>query len=193
MVMSYCGNPQVWPPSQPPGTPLAPSFWLFQSSMTKSAPQAATVNPRKNAGTTNRVIGRYSFEAMIPSPRARLARFDPCGQVALGCASVQDAKPGLDGVRWRQGGPQRRGGETGQACPCRRFHQGDAAARAPSPPEGRRRRRPTWIRQAARVLYEDLTPPESPRARQAPPPSREPGAGRPTKRERRDIERLRGR
>ena len=47
--------------------------------------------------------------------------------------------------------------------------------------------------EAARVLYEDLTPPESPRARQARPPSREPGAGRPTKRERRDIERLRGR
>ncbi len=47
--------------------------------------------------------------------------------------------------------------------------------------------------EAARVLYEDLTPPESPHARQARPPSREPGAGRPTKRERRDIERLRGR
>jgi len=47
--------------------------------------------------------------------------------------------------------------------------------------------------EAARVLYEDLTPPESPRGRQARPPWREPGAGRPTKRERRDIERLRGR
>ncbi len=47
--------------------------------------------------------------------------------------------------------------------------------------------------EAARVLYEDLTPPESPHARQARPSSREPGAGRPTKRERRDIERLRGR
>ena len=44
----------------------------------------------------------------------------------------------------------------------------------------------------ARMLYEDLTPPEPPRTRQAPPPWREPGAGRPTKRERRDIERLRG-
>jgi ribosome-associated heat shock protein Hsp15 len=42
-------------------------------------------------------------------------------------------------------------------------------------------------------LYEDLTPPEPPRTRQAPPPYRPPGAGRPTKRERRDIQRLRGR
>jgi ribosome-associated heat shock protein Hsp15 len=46
---------------------------------------------------------------------------------------------------------------------------------------------------AARRLYEDLTPPEPPRPRQAPPPFRAPGAGRPTKRERREIERLRGR
>ncbi len=44
----------------------------------------------------------------------------------------------------------------------------------------------------ARALYEDLTPPAPPRLRQAPPPYREPGAGRPTKRERRDIQRLRG-
>jgi len=42
----------------------------------------------------------------------------------------------------------------------------------------------------ARGLYEDLTPPEPPRARQAPPPYREPGAGRPTKRERREVDRL---
>ena len=47
--------------------------------------------------------------------------------------------------------------------------------------------------EAARRLYEDLTPPEPPRPRQAPPPFRTPGAGRPTKRERREIERLRGR
>ncbi|MBI3637167.1 MAG: RNA-binding S4 domain-containing protein [Candidatus Rokubacteria bacterium] len=46
--------------------------------------------------------------------------------------------------------------------------------------------------EAARTLYEDLTPPAPPRLRQAPPPFREPGAGRPTKRERRDIDRLRG-
>jgi len=45
----------------------------------------------------------------------------------------------------------------------------------------------------ARMLFEDLTPPEPPRARQAPPPWRVPGSGRPTKRERRDTERLRGR
>jgi ribosome-associated heat shock protein Hsp15 len=45
----------------------------------------------------------------------------------------------------------------------------------------------------ARALYEDLTPPEPPRLRQAPPPWRPPGAGRPTKRERRDLSRLRGR
>jgi len=47
--------------------------------------------------------------------------------------------------------------------------------------------------EAARRLYEDLTPPEAPRIRQARPPLRLPGAGRPTKRERRDIDRLRGR
>ncbi|MGH7341078.1 MAG: RNA-binding S4 domain-containing protein, partial [Candidatus Rokuibacteriota bacterium] len=39
-------------------------------------------------------------------------------------------------------------------------------------------------------LYEDLTPPEAWRPRQAPPPYRTPGAGRPTKRERRDLDRL---
>jgi ribosome-associated heat shock protein Hsp15 len=45
----------------------------------------------------------------------------------------------------------------------------------------------------AKALFEDLTPPEPPRPLQARPPRREPGAGRPTKRERRAIERLRGR
>jgi len=45
----------------------------------------------------------------------------------------------------------------------------------------------------ARTLFEDLTPPEPPRLRQAPPPWRLPGTGRPTKRERRDLSRLRGR
>jgi ribosome-associated heat shock protein Hsp15 len=43
---------------------------------------------------------------------------------------------------------------------------------------------------SARELYEDLTPPEAPRPRVAPPPYRAPGAGRPTKRERRDLDRL---
>ena len=43
----------------------------------------------------------------------------------------------------------------------------------------------------ARTLFEDLTPPEPPRTRLAPPPRREPGMGRPTKRERRDLDRLR--
>jgi ribosome-associated heat shock protein Hsp15 len=42
----------------------------------------------------------------------------------------------------------------------------------------------------AQALYADLTPPEPPRARQAPPPYRAPGAGRPTKRERRVLDRL---
>jgi ribosome-associated heat shock protein Hsp15 len=46
--------------------------------------------------------------------------------------------------------------------------------------------------EAAKVLFEDLTPPEPPRARQAPPPRRAPGTGRPTKRDRREIEHLRG-
>lgn len=45
---------------------------------------------------------------------------------------------------------------------------------------------------AARALYEDLTPPEPARARQAPPPYRPPGLGRPTKRERRALDRLMG-
>lgn len=44
----------------------------------------------------------------------------------------------------------------------------------------------------AHKLYEDLTPPAPPRLRQPKPPYREPGAGRPTKRERRSIDRLRG-
>ena len=44
----------------------------------------------------------------------------------------------------------------------------------------------------ARLLYEDLTPPAPPRIRQPRPPYRPPGAGRPTKRDRRDIDRLRG-
>jgi ribosome-associated heat shock protein Hsp15 len=43
----------------------------------------------------------------------------------------------------------------------------------------------------ARLLYEDLTPPAPPRTRQPKPPYRAPGAGRPTKRERRAIDRLR--
>jgi ribosome-associated heat shock protein Hsp15 len=43
---------------------------------------------------------------------------------------------------------------------------------------------------AARALYEDLTPP-APRLRLAPPVYRAAGAGRPTKRERRLLDRLR--
>ena len=83
------------------------------------------------------------------------------------------------------------------AKPARRVRAGDLIT--VSLPRGRRRilkiaglgeRRGTP--EAARGLFEDLTPPEPPRLRQAPAPRRDPGSGRPTKRERRDIERLRG-
>ena len=47
--------------------------------------------------------------------------------------------------------------------------------------------------EAARVLFEDLTPPPAPRAETPPPVAeREPGSGRPTKHERRAIDRLHG-
>jgi ribosome-associated heat shock protein Hsp15 len=83
------------------------------------------------------------------------------------------------------------------AKPARRVRAGDRIE--VSLPRGRRRilkvvgvgeRRGSA--EAARKLFEDLTPPEPPRSRQAPPPFREPGAGRPTKRQRREIDRLRG-
>jgi len=45
--------------------------------------------------------------------------------------------------------------------------------------------------EVARALYEDLTPPRPPRLRSAPAAWRPPGAGRPTKRERRLLDRLR--
>ena len=44
----------------------------------------------------------------------------------------------------------------------------------------------------ARTLYEDLTPPEPPRASRPTPIYRPAGSGRPTKRERRTMDRLRG-
>jgi ribosome-associated heat shock protein Hsp15 len=44
----------------------------------------------------------------------------------------------------------------------------------------------------ARTLWDDLTPPAPPRPPQPLSPLRAPGAGRPTKRERRQLQRLRG-
>jgi ribosome-associated heat shock protein Hsp15 len=44
----------------------------------------------------------------------------------------------------------------------------------------------------ARELFEDLTPPRLPRSEPPPVAAREPGAGRPTKRQRREIDRLQG-
>jgi len=81
--------------------------------------------------------------------------------------------------------------------PARRVRAGDLIA--VTLPRGRRRilkvagvddRRGSA--EVAKALFEDLTPPEPPRPRQARPPWRAPGTGRPTKRERRDIKRLRG-
>jgi ribosome-associated heat shock protein Hsp15 len=46
--------------------------------------------------------------------------------------------------------------------------------------------------QVAAKLFEDHSPPAPPRLAYAPPPYRPPGAGRPTKRERRTLDRLRG-
>jgi ribosome-associated heat shock protein Hsp15 len=46
--------------------------------------------------------------------------------------------------------------------------------------------------QVAAKLFEDYSPPAPPRTRHAPPPFRPPGAGRPTKRQRRDLDKLRG-
>jgi ribosome-associated heat shock protein Hsp15 len=46
--------------------------------------------------------------------------------------------------------------------------------------------------QVAAKLFEDHSPPPPPRAPFVRPPFRAPGAGRPTKRERRDLDRLRG-
>ena len=46
----------------------------------------------------------------------------------------------------------------------------------------------------ARTLYEDLSPPPEARAAEPPAPAeRDPGAGRPTKRDRREIDRFEGR
>ncbi len=83
--------------------------------------------------------------AEVPSPRASLARFAACRQMALGRSRVQDAKPGRRGVRRGQSGRQRRGGQAGASGPRRRSRPGDVAARPPSHPQGRRGRRPARL------------------------------------------------
>lgn len=97
-----------------------------------------------------------------------------------------------------------------QACSGGKVDVNDAAAKPARPvrpgdrlevtfPQGRRRiarvlaldpRRGSGT--DARALWEDLTPPQPTLRRLAPPAQRPPGAGRPTKRERRRIDRLRG-
>jgi ribosome-associated heat shock protein Hsp15 len=81
--------------------------------------------------------------------------------------------------------------------PARRVRAGDLIA--VTLPRGRRRilkvagvENRRGSAEVAKALFDDLTPPEPPRPRQARPPWRAPGTGRPTKRERRDIKRLRG-
>jgi ribosome-associated heat shock protein Hsp15 len=47
--------------------------------------------------------------------------------------------------------------------------------------------------EVARALFEDMTPPAAPPSAEAPAGERAPGAGRPTKRQRREIDRLQNR
>src|SRR5213076_1975356 len=91
-VKSYFGKPQLWPPFQPSGTPLAPSATLVQSSMrtTSAAPAAATkrseaARPRARADRVD--VFQAMAGPMIPFwawriPRIRSARTSGCGRRA---------------------------------------------------------------------------------------------------------------
>lgn len=100
----------------------------------------------------------------------------------LAAAACEGGKVDVNGVAARPAKPLRRGDRVEVTLPRgrRRILTVAVLSERRGPPA------------AAASLFVDLTPPEPPRPRLAPPPRREPGTGRPTKRERRELDRLRG-